>query len=161
MAKLQPSLLDRLTDLRPDKEKESSSQQQLSQQEYKAAVIRDLGWLLNSASLESVVDLEDFPAVQNSVLNYGMPDISGHTASSIDTRKMEKALKKAICQFEPRIIPNSLNLGVHADPDSMSHNSLEFKIEGVVFEQPMPFQIALRSRLDLECGQFDVSEVTR
>jgi type VI secretion system protein ImpF len=161
MAKLQPSLLDRLTDLRPDKEKESSSQQQLSQQDYKDAVIRDLAWLLNSAALEAVIDLEDFPAVRHSVLNYGMPDISGHTSSSIDTREMEKALKKAICEFEPRIIPNTLKLDVRSDPDSMSHNSLEFKIEGVVFEQPMPFQIALRSRLDLECGDFDIVEQTR
>lgn len=161
MAKLQPSLLDRLTDLRPDKEKESSSQQQLGQQEYKEAVIRDLAWLLNSAALESVIDLTDFPAVQRSVLNYGMPDISGHTASSIVTREMEKALKKAIYEFEPRIIPNTLKLDVRADPDTMSHNSLEFKIEGVVFEQPMPFQIALRSRLDLECGDFDIVEQTR
>lgn len=161
MAKLQPSLLDRLTDLRPDKEKESSSQQQLSQQDYKDAVIRDLAWLLNSAALESVIDLEDFPAVRHSVLNYGMPDISGHTASSIDTREMEKALKRAINEFEPRIIPNTLKLDVRSDPDTMSHNSLEFKIEGVVFEQPMPFQIALRSRLDLECGDFDIVEQTR
>ncbi|MEE4217164.1 MAG: type VI secretion system baseplate subunit TssE [Xanthomonadales bacterium] len=161
MAKLQPSLLDRLTDLRPEKEKESSSQQQLSQQEYKDAVIRDLAWLLNSAALESVIDLEDFPAVRHSVLNYGMPDISGHTSSSINTREMEKALKRAINEFEPRIIPNTLKLDVRSDPDTMSHNSLEFKIEGVVFEQPMPFQIALRSRLDLECGDFDIVEQTR
>lgn len=158
MAKLQPSLLDRLTDHHPDKEKESASQRQLSQQEYKAAVIRDLGWLLNTASLGSLVDLEEFPAVRESVLNYGMPDVSGNTAASVDTRGMESALKKAIYSFEPRIIPNSLQLNVHSDPDDMSHNSLEFEIAGVVFEQPMPFQIALKSRLDLESGDFEVSE---
>lgn len=161
MAKLQPSLLDRLTDLHPDKKKESSSQQQLSQQQYKAAVIRDLAWLLNSASLDSIIDLEDYPAVRRSVLNYGMTDVSGHTASSIDTEDMEKALKKAIYAFEPRIIQNSLKLNVHSNPDEMSNNSLEFEIEGVVFEQPMPFQVALRSRLDLENGDFEISEQTR
>ena len=41
--RLQPSLLDRLTDLRPEVSKESASAQTLSQQEFKAAVIRDLG----------------------------------------------------------------------------------------------------------------------
>jgi len=161
MAKLQPSLLDRLTDLNPDKKKESSSQQQLSQQQYKDAVIRDLVWLLNTAAAESTLDMSGFPDVKNSVLNYGMPDISGHMASSIDTKNLEKALKRVIYRFEPRIIMNSLNLRVSSDPDTMSHNSLEFEIEGVVFEQPMPFQIALRSRLDLECGEFDIREQTR
>lgn len=156
MAKLQPSLLDRLTDLNPEKKKESSAEQQLSQQQYKNAVIRDLGWLLNSVSLDAVVDLEPYPLVKHSVLNYGLPDISGHTAASIDTALLEKALQRAIYEFEPRIIANSLK--VRVNPDVMSHNSLEFRIEGAVFEQPMPFQVSLRSKLDLECGEFLVRE---
>jgi predicted component of type VI protein secretion system len=40
----------------------------------------------------------------------------------------------------------------------MSHNSLEFIIEGLVFEEPVPFQVALRSRLDLESGDYQISE---
>lgn len=156
MAKLQPSLLDRLTDLNPDKKKESSAEQQLSQQQYKNAVIRDLGWLLNSVSLEAVVDLEPYPQVKHSVLNYGLPDISGHTASSVDPAALEKALQRVIYEFEPRVIANSLR--VRVNPDVMSHNSLEFRIEGAVFEQPMPFQVSLRSKLDLECGEYLVRE---
>jgi type VI secretion system protein ImpF len=98
MAKLQPSLLDRLTDLSPEKEKESASQQMVGSRQYKAAVIRDLGWLLNSVSLESVFDLEPYPYVRKSVVNYGLPDISGHTANSIDTFNLEHELQKAICE---------------------------------------------------------------
>lgn len=156
--KLQPSLLDRLTDLHPDRKKESASQQVLSQNQYKDAVIRDLGWLLNSVSMDSVFDLSGFPEAKLSVLNFGLPDISGHTASSIDTTILEKALKRVIYEFEPRIIPNSLKIKVHSQPDLMSHNSLVFEIEGVVFGQPMPFQVMLRSELDLECGEFRVTE---
>ncbi len=158
--RLQPSLLDRLTDLNPDKKRESSSQQVLSQKQFKEAVIRDLGWLLNSVSMDSVFDLSAYPEVERSVLNYGMPDISGHTASSIDTSVLEKSLKRAVYEFEPRFIQNSLKIKVHSNPDEMSHNSLVFEIEGVVFGQPMPFQVILRSELDLECGQFNVREYT-
>lgn len=158
MAKLQPSLLDRLTDLNPDKKKESSTQQQLTQGQYKAAVIRDLAWLLNTVSLDSILDLDPYPEVKRSVLNFGMPDISGHTASSIDSRYLEKILRQVIYEFEPRIIANTLKVSVHSDSDEMSNNALEFEISGVVFEQPMPFQVALRSRLDLENGDFVVTE---
>jgi type VI secretion system protein ImpF len=158
--KLQPSLLDRLTDQHPDRTKESSAQQVLSQSQYKDAVIRDLGWLLNAVSLDSVLDLKDYPYAQHSVLNYGLPDISGHTSSSIDPATLEKALQRVIYEFEPRIISNSLKIRVHADPADMSHNSLVFEIEGVVFGQPMPFQVILRSELDLEYGEFRVSEET-
>ena len=156
--RLQPSLLDRLTDRHPEKSKESTAQQSMSQKEFKDAVIRDLGWLLNSVSLDVCVDLEPYPEVRRSVLNYGMPDISGHTSSTINVKTVESSLKQAIREFEPRIIRNSLRVKVHSDPSDMSNNSLVFEIEGAVFGQPSPFQIVLRSELNLECGEFRVAE---
>jgi type VI secretion system protein ImpF len=156
--RLQPSLLDRLTDLYPEKSKESTAQQSMSQKEFKDAVIRDLGWLLNSVSLDVCVDLEAYPEVARSVLNFGLPDISGHTTSTIDVRSVENSVKRAIRQFEPRIIRNSLRVKVHSNPSDMSHNSLVFEIQGAVFGQPSPFQIVLRSELNLECGEFSVTE---
>lgn len=156
--RLQPSLLDRLTDLQPEKSKESSSQQSMSQSQFKKAVIRDLGWLLNSVALDVCVDLDLYPEVQDSVLNYGLPDLSGHTSSTVDVRDVEKSIKAAIFQFEPRIIRNSLKVKVHSNPDEMSHNSLIFEIAGAVFGQPSPFQVVLKSELDLECGEFQLTE---
>jgi len=156
--RLQPSLLDRLTDLHPDKSKESSSQQSMSQSQFKKAVIRDLGWLLNCVALDVCEDLEKYPEVKRSVLNYGLPDLSGHTSSTINVRSVEKSIRAAIQQFEPRIIRNSLKVKVHSNPDAMSHNSLVFEIAGAVFGQPSPFQIVLKSELDLECGEFQLTE---
>ena len=156
--RLQPSLLDRLTDLEPDKSVESSSQQSMSQSQFKAAVIRDLGWLLNSVALNVCVDLEKFPEVQRSVLNYGLPDMSGHTSSTVDILSVEKSIRVAIQEFEPRIIRSSLKVKVHSNPDEMSHNSMIFEIAGEVFGQPSPFQVVLKSELDLECGEFKLAE---
>ena len=156
--RLHPSLLDRLTDLQPEKSKESSSQQSMSQSQFKEAVIRDLGWLLNSVALDVCVDLEKYPQIQRSVLNYGLPDLSGHTSSMVDVRSVEKSIREAIRLFEPRIMRNSLKVKVHSNPDEMSHNSLIFEISGAVFGQPSPFQVVLKSELDLECGDFKLTE---
>jgi type VI secretion system protein ImpF len=156
--RLQPSLLDRLTDLEPAERKESSSQQSMSQTQFKEAVIRDLGWLLNSVALDVCVNLEKYPEVRRSVLNYGLPDMSGHTSSNVDVRTMENSIRAAIHQFEPRIIKNSLKVKIHTNPDEMSHNSLIFEIAGAVFGQPSPFQVVLKSELDLECGEFKLKE---
>ena len=156
--RLQPSLLDRLTDLHPEKGKESGSQQSMSQSQFKAAVIRDLGWLLNSVALEVCRDVDRSPEVQKSVLNFGLPDLSGHTSSTIDVRSVEKSIRAAILQFEPRVIRNSLEVKVHSNADEMSHNSLIFEIMGEVFGQPSPFQVVLKSELDLECGEFKLTE---
>jgi type VI secretion system protein ImpF len=156
--RLQPSLLDRLTDLHIENSKESTSQQSMSQNQFKEAVIRDLGWLLNSVSLEVCTDLDKYPAVKRSVINYGLPDLSGHTSATVDVQSVEKAIRQAIHLFEPRIIRNSLRVKVHSDPDAMTHNALVFEISGAIFGQPSPFQVVLQSELDLENGQFKLTE---
>lgn len=157
--RLQPSLLDRITDRDPDRTKESVAQQSLMNERIiKEAVIRDLGWLLNTVALEVIQDLSAYEHARQSVINYGLPDLSGRTASSVDVVEMEAAVRAAIQAFEPRIIRNSLNVKVRSDADTMSHNSLSFEIEGAVFHQPAPFQVSLRSQLDLENGDVRVSE---
>jgi type VI secretion system protein ImpF len=45
--RLQPCLLDRLTDDQPEKHEESRTQRIVSLQRYKAGVLRDLEWLFN------------------------------------------------------------------------------------------------------------------
>lgn len=156
--RLQPSLLDRLTDLQPGNPRESTARQSMSQAEFKAAVIRDLGWLLNCTAMNISGELEDYPETKNSVINYGLPDLSGHTSSTVDIRGIEKSVKQAIRNFEPRIIRNTLMVKIRTNTDEMSHNSLIFEIEGAVFGQPSPFQVVLKSELDLECGEFKVTE---
>ena len=84
--RLQPSLLDRLTDTEPDVKVESRAQRVLSINRLKRSVLRDLAWLLNSGNLEMTEDLEPFPEVSNSVLNYGVLDLAGSAASSTDIR---------------------------------------------------------------------------
>ena len=156
--RLQPSLLDRLTDLEPEKRKESGSQQSMSQKQFKDAVIRDLGWLLNSVALDVCIDLEKYPEVRRSVLNYGLPNMSGHTSSNVNIGALESSIRTTIQQFEPRIIRNSLKVRIHSNADEMSHNALVFEIAGAVFGQPSPFHVVLKSELDLECGEVQLKE---
>ncbi len=156
--KLQPSLLDRLTDEEPSKQVESASNQVINESRFKEAVIRDLAWLLNTVSLDVTEDLEAYPEVQHSVINYGMPDLTGQLAYSIDVHELEKTVHEAITKYEPRILRESLKVKVSLSQAQMSHNALGFDIRGSVFGQPVPFQVILRSQLDLESGDFKVSE---
>jgi type VI secretion system protein ImpF len=77
--RLQPSLLDRLADDEPYKKAESREQRVLSFQKLKQSVLRDLQWLLNAGCLETVQDLSDYPQVKQSVLNFGIPDLTPGT----------------------------------------------------------------------------------
>jgi type VI secretion system protein ImpF len=151
---LQPSLLDRLTDLNPDRKSDTIEERVMSLRRLKESVIRDLEWLLNTGSLDATHELEDFPEVQRSVLNYGIQDIAGGTASGKDKARMERELKQAIIDFEPRILPGSLKVGVKLDDTDMSANSLIFEIQGELWWQPLPERFYLKTTLDLESGKF-------
>src|SRR5712692_8034232 len=77
--RLQPALLDRLTDDEPDKKQEPREARVLSKSRMRQSVLRDLAWLLNATQLEAVTDLANVPFVRRSVLNFGLPALSGRT----------------------------------------------------------------------------------
>ena len=159
--RLQPSLLDRLTDEEPAKNQESRNRRVLSVQRLRESVLRDVAWLLNSASLPED-DLEaNYPHVAKSVVNYGLPDLAGLTASGIDVAELEQIVKQALWDFEPRIMRHSLKVRAHADSSDMSHNALVFEIEGELWAQPIPLELLLKTEIDLETGDIAVTEVTR
>lgn len=157
--RLQPSLLDRLTDNAPEHKTESREQRVLSSRQLRQSVLRDLSWLLNTSSLESMIDLSDVPYVSHSVLNYGIPALSGTNLSGADLPLIHRKIRQAIIDFEPRILPDSVNLEVITDDENMSHQAMCFKIEGDLWAQPLPIHLYIRSDLDLETGEVTVKEL--
>jgi type VI secretion system protein ImpF len=158
--RLQPALLDRLTDDEPDKQQESREQRVLSMRQLRESVLRDLAWLLNAGRLDSVQDLDDYPFVEHSVLNYGIPDMAGLTSSGVDVGVIERAVRQAIWDFEPRILRQTVRVHARVDPARMAHNSLTFDIEGDLWAQPVPLRIYLKTELDLDLGEVRVTEQT-
>ena len=157
--RLQPSLLDRLTDEDPLANNESREQRVLSSRQLRLSVLRDLRWLLNTTGIDSMVDLSEYPFVANSVVNYGSPLISGVTLSGIDTSKIVRKVKQAIIDFEPRIIANTLKVDLVVDDKKMSDNALSFQIEGDLWAQPLPLHLYIRSDIDLDTGEFTVKDL--
>lgn len=157
--KLQPALLDRLTDDEPGNTQESREKRVLSMRRLKECVLRDLSWLLNSGALMSDAELADYPLVRQSVINYGLPDLTGSTASSVKLAELERHLREVVCDFEPRIERNSVRVRAVFDSESMSHNAIVFEIEGRLWAQPMPVHLFLKTELDLESGTAKVSEM--
>lgn len=156
--RLQPSLLDRLTDEEPDRKKETRSQRVLSLKKMRESIKRDVAWLLNSTNLASTEDLEAYPEVAHSVLNYGMPDLSGRTVADLDIIQLERLLQQVIVDFEPRVLKNTVKIRLVIDEQKMSHNAVIFEIEGQLWAQPTPLQILLKTELDLDIGNVKVSD---
>lgn len=155
--RLQPALLDRLTDLEPDAKLEARDRRVLSMRALRQSVQRDLAWLLNANGLGSVQDLSGYPHVATSVLNYGFPDIAGKTASGIDVAQLEKLMRDAIRAFEPRVLHDSVRVSaVQAEEITARHNTVSFIVEGDLWAQPYPERLYFRTELDLEAGEIRV-----
>ena len=155
--RLQPSLLDRLTDEEPDKSQESRDKRILSVRRLRESIKRDLAWLLNTSNLGSIDDLSGYPRVVESVLNYGIPDITGIVASGADVSVIERRVRQAILAFEPRILKNSLQVRALAS-DVMSHNALQFEIKCDMWAEPVPERMYLKTEIDLETGDVRVAD---
>jgi len=156
--KLQPSLLDRLTDEAPHEKRESRDRRVLSMRRLRQCVLRDLVWLLNSGNLAATEDLDAFPHVASSVANYGMPELAGCFASNVDLRAIEQGVRQAIEDFEPRILARTVKVRAIVSEEDMNHNALTFEIEGELWAQPVPEKLLLKTEIDLETGAVTVNE---
>jgi len=90
--RLQPALLDRLTDDNPDQRKEVESHRVMSKAQLRQAVLRDLGALFNSVQ-PLAASADPYPMLAESVLNFGLPPLSGQLASKLDVSVLEAAIR--------------------------------------------------------------------
>lgn len=158
--RLQPALLDRLTDFNPQSQVEADDTRMMNKSQIREAVLRDLSWLLNSVQPLSKDTATQYPQAADSVLNYGLPAMSGQLASRIDVGLLERTIKQAILRFEPRVMEDSLEVkALEASSVLDTHNVIEFEIHGFMWAQPVPLELLLRTQVDLEAGQVEVRDV--
>lgn len=160
--RLQPALLDRLTDEEPDKTHEPAEARVLSKSRMRQSVLRDLAWLFNATRLEAVIDLAKMPAVRRSVVNFGLPALSGRTASSLDMTDLSRAVRETILTFEPRILPETLEIKTLVDAGELDHhNVIGVEIHGQLWAQPVPLEFLVRTEFDLETGKVHVADLAQ
>lgn len=149
----QPALLDRLTDEEPGVTQESRDRRIVSVQQMRRAVLRDMEWLLNTPSRFTPEEAAEFPLAASSVLNYGIPDLCGLTASSVDPRQIERMIATSISLFEPRIMRGTIEVVASTRPDEYGANAVGFEIRGEMWAQPLPEPLYVKTNVDLETGR--------
>ncbi|WP_440996012.1 type VI secretion system baseplate subunit TssE [Arhodomonas sp. SL1] len=135
---------------------ESRRDRVMSGKQLKDSVMRDLGWLLNTGNLHSVQSLEAYPKVRDSVVNYGIPELAGVTASSADAESVAGAIARAIETFEPRL--RHIRVVPSGAAREGASNTLAFLIEAELWGQPSSEHLLLHTELDLESAAARVRE---
>ncbi len=158
--RLQPSLLDRLTDDDPNNRHEPPEKRVLSPHRLRESVRRDLTWLFNTTNYAAVTDLTRYSEVEHSTVNFGIPDLTGRTALSLDQANLVRSLKRAIWDYEPRLLRNTVKVEVDVDPENHGSNTMRFHIEAELWSQPLPLRLYLQTDVDLESGEARVTEAS-
>ncbi|WP_237386324.1 type VI secretion system baseplate subunit TssE [Xenorhabdus sp. Sc-CR9] len=157
--RMQPSLLDKLTDKEPDKKREISSNYLLSNNAVRKNILRDLEWLLNSLNKEPDNKMLFFPEICHSVYNFGLTPLAGRNMSEIEWNDIQEKIIKAIHTFEPRIIPDELQVNCISDKVSISlYNILSIEIKGFLWCVPWPIEFLFLSDIDLENSHFNIKD---
>jgi type VI secretion system protein ImpF len=157
--RLQPSLLDRLTDDAPDHKRESLDQQTLSMQQLRRAVLRDLAWLLNTTNLVATDSLDGAPLATKSTINFGIPSFAGLIGTARKVGSLETGIADAIRAFEPRIRADSLKVRLRQAQDDQPAAALTFEIQGELWAQPVPQQLFIETMIELETRMAVVTDV--
>jgi type VI secretion system protein ImpF len=135
---------------------EPAGQRVISMRQLRASVLRDLAWLLSTASYDTNRSLSAWPDVERSVFNFGLPSIAGLGIAGFDAAEAAERLQKAIEAFEPRL--SHVHVTCETESGSMDRNALVFRVEAELWGQPTPQRLLLRTQIDLESADVVITD---
>ncbi|WP_354686757.1 type VI secretion system baseplate subunit TssE [Cupriavidus necator] len=153
MKGFEPSLLDKLFDDEPHAPLPSALRQ-LSLEELKATVARDIEALLNTRIVYEDADFSGLPECRRSVLTYGLNDFAGLSLASFDDRHyICQSLRNAIERHEPRLQNVNVSLAINERATSV----LCFGISAVLLVGPAREPVSFDAMLQPSTLQYSVT----
>ena len=147
------SVLDRLIDNAPAAAVEPASTRAQSVRQLKAALRRDLEWLLNTRRTPTPAGSE-YSELEQSLYNFGLPDITSLSwDSSRDRLRLTRMIEQTLATFEPRISRVKV---VPLEAVGGARHVLRFQIEGLLEMDPAPEHISFDTVLQLSSGEYQV-----
>lgn len=115
-------------------------------------VVRNLEWLLNTEQPSTLAGVPLPPAVQASVLCYGIPAYSGKVQSAFKVEDVAWSIRERIIAFETRIEAATLSVTAVDPEGGGKFNRMRFTIHGYLRADPLPIEFVVQSELDMESG---------
>jgi type VI secretion system protein ImpF len=139
---LTPTILDRLFDMNPGSQRETSVTSWERARDFQAALARDLTALLNTRRATADFD----PAYQESttsLLTFGIVDFTSYNLKKgVQQEQLRKSIERAIRQFEPRLERVSVTL----EEADQTRPIVRFQVSAVLrteAQEPVVFEATL------------------
>jgi type VI secretion system protein ImpF len=148
------SLLDRLVDTEPQLAADPPLSWSESVARLRAAVLRELGWLLNTRRTPEPAPAHSHPELQSSLYHYGLADVSSLGSDATETRqRLVRQLEECIRTFEPRL--TGVRVVPRAEGGDATHR-IPFVVEGLLRTEPHPERVEFDTVLEVTSGEFRV-----
>ena len=119
----------------------------------------DLEHLANTINLASVIDLDDYPAIRRSVLNFGIDDLTHLTTDSSDLLMLGEALRAALIAHEPRLVPETLSVEQHSD-EWRTAQRISFFAHAEMKCRPVDIPLEFVAEIDVGSGKVELHGVS-
>lgn len=116
----------------------------------------DLVTLLNTVSLGSAVDLDVFPYVAKSILNFGLADLSSKTVDSDAFERIGAELREALKHFEPRLIAETISIERDKSADS-TELKVRFLIHADMHATPIDVPVDFVADIEIDSAKMKIS----
>ncbi len=155
---LVPSLLDRLLDDEPAATREPMKARHQVLREMKYSLRRDVENLLNTRR-RAMLWPPHLSELERSLLNYGIPDITGLELTTSDGREqLRQVIETVLRQFDPRFKSVSVEM---IEPTDRADRTLRFRISAVVYAEPAFEEVVFDSSLEPATGEIEVKGTAR
>lgn len=124
----------------------------------KQNLLEDLSSLLGTINLESALDLADFPFVQNSVLNFGIMELSRTSTDNITDAALLRDLKTALLRHEPRLVDETLKVKLRHDQTD-HRQRVAFEVTAEMTAKPVDVPMEFVAEIDVGIGKVGVSSL--
>lgn len=134
------------------------TRQPVSEPVLRREVARNVASVLNTVHLAAAEDLTAFRRVRTSILNYGIPDLSGTTIDENTVDQIAATIREALIVYEPRIIPRTI-VAERDESVSVEELRVRFTVQAQLRFEPLDIPVEFIAEVDNESGKFRIERL--
>ena len=118
----------------------------------------DLLSLVNTIDLGSAIDISDLDHVRQSILNYGLPDLTALTSLEADVATIGEHFRNALLAHEPRLRPESVHIERQTDVEDETHR-VRFSVSAEMACSPLDLPTEFVAEVDTSSGNLRLTRL--
>jgi type VI secretion system protein ImpF len=118
----------------------------------------DLVALMNTVNLASARDLDRHSYVRDSILNFGLPDITRLTSDEVGVDGIRDEIVRALVLYEPRIIADTIRVDKEVRTDEVDQR-VRFSVSCEMTCTPADLAVDFIAELEISSGKVNLTRL--